>query len=125
MSVFVHYIGQADEAVPYVKPFWDLGPLSIQNFSGSYPDLFNFAGSGLYQPVCDEPGAPSYLFGLGLQTYNVSVISQLFTLYADKVVKNPAFALSEVLLEAYSLEAVKAVDPASTAFPHRDDNMNM
>lgn len=125
INVYVHYIGKADEAVPYVKPFWDLNPISIQNFTTSYPDLFYASGSGLYQPVCDEPGPPSYLFGVGLEIYNVSVISQLWTLYSEKLKQNSAFKLSMVLLEAYSLEAVKAVDPVSTAFPHRDDNLMM
>lgn len=60
---------------------------------------------------------------MGLQTYNVPVMAQLFQLYADKVKSNPNFSGSNVMLEGYSLGAVKAVDPASTAFAHRDDNI--
>lgn len=50
-------------------------------------------------------------------------MSKLFKLYSDKVKSNPNFKDSNVMLEGYSLEAVKAVDPASTAFAHRDDNI--
>ena len=125
INIVVQYIGTANEALPYVKPLWDLGPIAIQNFSGSYPDLIYASASGLYQPVCDEPGPPSYLRGIGLKSYNVTAVAQLWKLYRDKVTTNPTFQYSFVLLEAYSLEAVKAVDPASTAFPHRDDNLNM
>ena len=125
ISVQIFYVGTAEEGEPYAKPFWDLGPVSntIQNFSTSYPEIFYAAETGLDDPVCAEPQDPAYLYPIGLQTYNVSVISQLFTLFSDKVKQNPKFNESNVMLEGYSLAAVKAVDADSTAFAHRDDNI--
>ncbi|KAI4122689.1 MAG: hypothetical protein LQ338_005671, partial [Usnochroma carphineum] len=123
ITVNIFYVGTAEEAEPYAKPFWDLGPVSIQNFSTSYPEIFYAAGTGINDYVCQEPLGPSYLYPMGLQTYNVPVIGQLFKLFSDKVKGNPKFNQSNVMLEGYSLEAVKAVDPASTAFAHRDDNI--
>ena len=127
ISLNIFYIGTAAEAEPYAKPFWDIGPVknTIQNFSTSYPGIFYAAQTGLYDPVCAEPQAPAYLFGIHLKTYNVPVMNQLFTLYADKIKANPKFNQSNVMLEGYSLEAVKAVPSDSTAFAHRDENILM
>ncbi|KAL8693101.1 MAG: hypothetical protein Q9224_003818 [Gallowayella concinna] len=123
ITVNIFYIGSAQDAKPYVKPFLDLNPVSIQNFTTSYPDVFYAVGTGLNDFVCKEPTGSAYLYPMGLQRYNVPVMGKLFQLYADKIKKNPAFKDSNVMLEGYSLEAVKAVDPASTAFAHRDDNI--
>ncbi len=39
------------------------------------------------------------------------------------IFKNPQFNASYVQFENYALEAMKAVDPDSTAYPHREDNV--
>ncbi|CAL8580015.1 hypothetical protein XPA_005748 [Xanthoria parietina] len=123
ITINIFYVGSAQDAKPYVQPFLDLKPVSTRSFTTSYPDIFYAAGTGLNDFVCQEPIGSAYLYPMGLQTYNVPVIAQLFQLYADKVKSNPDFSGSNVMLEGYSLGAVKAVDPASTAFAHRDDNI--
>ncbi|KAL8711514.1 MAG: hypothetical protein Q9225_007113 [Loekoesia sp. 1 TL-2023] len=111
----------AKEAELYTKLFWDLGPVSVQNFSTSYAGIFYAAGTGLNDPVCHEPLGPSYLFPMGFQTYNVPVFGQLFKLRQSQAEHH--IQPVHVMLEGYSLKAVKVVDPASTAFAHRDDNI--
>ncbi|KAL8638721.1 MAG: hypothetical protein Q9228_004148 [Teloschistes exilis] len=123
ITVNIFYIGSAKDAKPYVKPFLDLKPVTTQTFTTSYPDVFYAVGTGINDFVCQEPTGSAYLYPIGLQTYNVPIMSKLFKLYSDKVKSNPNFKDSNVMLEGYSLEAVKAVDPASTAFAHRDDNI--
>ncbi|KAL8691344.1 MAG: hypothetical protein Q9218_003412 [Villophora microphyllina] len=123
ITVDIYYIGTAEEGEPWAKPFWDLGQVSIKNYTTTYSGSFVAAGTGVNDFVCKEPFGPSYLFSIGLQTYNVPVIGQRFKLFSNKVKQNPTFSQSSVMLEGYSLEAVKAVDPASTAFAHRDDTI--
>ena len=121
MDIF--YIGTAEKAVPWVQPYWDLGPVSIQNFTATYPGIFYAAGNGRWDAVCQEPQAPTYLYPIGLQTYNISTMVEVHKRLGDKIRQQPLFNQSNVMLEGYSLAAVKAVDPASTAYPHRDDNI--
>lgn len=57
----------------------------------------------------------------GLQVFNVTTQRQIYDLYKANINKYPELATSYVIMEQYSVEAVKAVDPASQAFPWRDD----
>ena len=62
-------------------------------------------------------------FPFGLLEHNITATRQIYDYFRNVTTLQPLFKQSIVVFEAYSLEGVKAVDPASTAFPHRDDNI--
>ena len=62
-------------------------------------------------------------FPVGLLTYNVTASRRIYDYFKNVTIETPAFNGSFIVFEGYSLEGMKAVDPASTAFPHRADNL--
>ncbi|KAF7886229.1 hypothetical protein EAF00_010332 [Botryotinia globosa] len=99
------YNGSPEIANRYAKPFHDIGPLSVQTGQGSLRDLAVVTFQDADGPGCAY-GMTSLRYTIGLKSYNVTAIAGSF-----------------FLLEGYSTHAVKAIDAASTAFPHRDDNI--
>ncbi|TGO26970.1 hypothetical protein BPAE_0050g00600 [Botrytis paeoniae] len=65
----------------------------------------------------------SLRYPIGLKSYNVTAVRQVYNEIDLTFRKVPEIAGSFFLLEGYSTQAVKAIDAASTAFPHRDDNI--
>ena len=65
----------------------------------------------------------SLRYPIGFKSYNVTAVRQVYNEIDETFSKVPEVAGSFFLLEGYSTQAVKAVDPESTAFPHRDDNI--
>jgi hypothetical protein len=68
-------------------------------------------------------GLTSLRYPIGLRSYNVAAVRQVYNEIDETFSKVPEVAGSFFLLEGYSTQAVKAIDPISTAFPHRDDNI--
>ncbi|KAL9038283.1 MAG: hypothetical protein Q9214_005341, partial [Letrouitia sp. 1 TL-2023] len=62
-------------------------------------------------------------YPVGLLNYNVSNVRAVYNLFRQQTKAIPALNLSSVIFEGYSLQGVKAVAPASTAYPHREDNI--
>ena len=62
-------------------------------------------------------------FPAGLQVYNITTQRAILDLFASKVLANPAAAYSFVVMEAYAVQGVRAVDPASSAYALRDDHL--
>ena len=117
------YFGTAAQALPYFKPFLDLGPVSVINGSTLYKDLAHEVyKSAPGQALC-LAGSTKHLVPVGLQTYNATANRQIYNLFAEMVTTAPSFNGSYVQFEGYAIEGVKAVDPASTAYPHREDNL--
>lgn len=73
-------------------------------------------------PGCSY-GMTSLRYPIGLKSYNVTAVRQVYNEIDETFRKVPEIAGSFFLLEGYSSQAVKAVDPKTTAFPHRDDNI--
>ncbi len=68
-------------------------------------------------------GLTSLRFPIGLKSFNVVAVRKVYNHINETFSKVPELAGSVFLLEGYSTQAVQAVDPASTAFPHRDDEI--
>jgi hypothetical protein len=78
-------------------------------------------GTGLDDFLC-ESGHTHITTTAGLQVYNITAQRQIYDLYEKKTTEKPELGpVSRVVLEGYSFEAVKRRDPASSAFPHRND----
>ncbi|KAL8790938.1 MAG: hypothetical protein Q9213_000363 [Squamulea squamosa] len=118
----VYYFGTAAEALPYVQPFLDLKPIIVTNATTAYKDLARETGTGLGGPIC-APGRAQASFPVGLKEYNIEANRQVYRLYSNMVTQTPALNNSFVQFEGYALQGMKAVDPASSAYAHRDDNI--
>ncbi|CAG8973974.1 hypothetical protein HYALB_00010094 [Hymenoscyphus albidus] len=138
--------------IKYAKPYHDIGPLSVQTGQGTLHDLAvltfqvsstiwsNMAVLGIrtsienvksiLTPWHQDKNGPGCAYGLTsrhypivLQTYNVTAVREVYNEIDSTFNKVPEVADYFFLLKGYSTQAVKAIDPDSTAFPHRDDNI--
>lgn len=119
----VYYAGTAAQAQPYLTPFLDLGPVAAINDSIAYPDLADATGSGSNSPFCQDGRGSGTEFPVGLKKYNATANRAVHNLYKKMIAEQPAFNRSIVQFESYPVQKMKSVDPASTAYPHRDDNV--
>ncbi|TVY85094.1 FAD-linked oxidoreductase azaG [Lachnellula suecica] len=118
----VIYNGSPEMANKYAKPFHDIGPLSVQTGRGSLHDLAVATFQDADGPGCAY-GMTSLRYPIGLKTYNVTALRQVYNEVDETFRKVPEIAGSFFILEGYSTQGVKAIDPETTAFPHRDDNL--
>ncbi|CAG8958962.1 hypothetical protein HYFRA_00012959 [Hymenoscyphus fraxineus] len=114
--------GPPEKAHEYAKPYHDIGPLSVQIGQGTLHDLAVLTFQDRNGPGCAY-GLTSRRYPIGLQSYNVTAVREVYNEIDSTFNKVPEVAGSFFLLEGYSTQAVKAIDPDSTAFPHRDDNI--
>ena len=63
------------------------------------------------------------MYPVGLQNYNVTTNRAIYSLFSTMVNEQPSLNSSIVQFESYPVQGMKAVDPASTAYAHRDDNI--
>ncbi|MCJ1478900.1 hypothetical protein MMC13_007584 [Lambiella insularis] len=122
IKVTIYYIGTQDQAARYVTPYHALGPISFQEDTVPYPDVASSTGTGTDDFFCAF-GYNRIQFPIGLEVYNITSNRAAYEYYAQVTRDNPALNSSLVLFEGYSVEGVKAVNAASTAYPHRTDNI--
>ena len=99
-----------------------LGPVVATNVTVPYTEVAHASGSGVEDAVCQN-GLSWKLYPVGALVYNITTNRQIYHLYSKMVNENPEFNNSVVQFEGYSLQGVKAVAPASTAYAHRADNL--
>ncbi|KAJ5521408.1 hypothetical protein N7527_005523 [Penicillium freii] len=122
MEFFMHYVDTAEEAALYLKLFQDLNPLYSSGEYYAYLDMLDVTGTDINSPMCQD-GHTNMQFPFGLLEHNITATRQIYDYYREVTTSQPLYNQSIVVFEAYSLDGVKAVDPDSTAFPHRDDNI--
>ncbi|KAL9009443.1 MAG: hypothetical protein Q9173_005533, partial [Seirophora scorigena] len=125
--VFVYhfyYFGPAEQALPYTQTILDLGPIAISNATFPYKHVSHRSfQASVGDPTCATGISSKLRFPVGLKTYNVSTNREIYRLFEDMIAAAPALNTSFVQFEAFPMQAVKAVDPASTAYPHREDDI--
>ncbi|KAJ2979491.1 hypothetical protein NUW58_g7186 [Xylaria curta] len=118
----VIYNGNPEAVREYARPFHDIGPLSVQTGQGTMHDLAVVTFQDADGPGCAY-GLTSLRYPIGLKSYNVAAVRQVYD-EIDKTFRQvPEVAGSFFVLEGYSTQAVQAVDADTTAFPHRDDKI--
>ncbi|KAL8663420.1 MAG: hypothetical protein Q9168_008098, partial [Polycauliona sp. 1 TL-2023] len=120
--VSIYYAGSSASAHPYTLPFLALNPISTTNQTLPFTELADSVGLGTKSPAC-KSGMGSASFPVGLRRYNATANRQVYNLYTDLVTRYPEFKNSVVQFEGYAMQGVQAVDAASTAYPHRGDNL--
>ncbi|KAL8882006.1 MAG: hypothetical protein Q9198_000914 [Flavoplaca austrocitrina] len=125
--VFVYhfyYFGTSEQASPYTQTILSLNPISVSNATFPYKDVSHRSfQASIGDPTCAAGISTKTRFPVGLQTYNVSTNRKIYNLFEDMITAHPALATSFVQFEAFPMQAVKAVDPASTAYAHRQDDI--
>ncbi|KAL2016663.1 hypothetical protein VTK56DRAFT_3207 [Thermocarpiscus australiensis] len=118
----VIYNGSPEKVAGYAKPFHDIGPLSVQIGQGQMHDLAVATFQDVDGPGCAY-GMTSLRYLIGLKSHNVAAVRKAYDEIDETFAKVPEVAGSFFLLDGYSTQAVQAVDPDTTAFPHRDDKI--
>ncbi|KAL9018643.1 MAG: hypothetical protein Q9185_004054 [Variospora sp. 1 TL-2023] len=119
----LYYFGTPDQALPYAQPFLDLQPASVSNATTAYKNLAHEAtGTGVGDPIC-AGGSTKAFFSAGLKRYNVTANRMVYEVFSEMMVHAPALNGSIVQFEGYTLQGVDVVDEASSAYPHREDNV--
>ncbi|KAI1151267.1 hypothetical protein F4825DRAFT_423542 [Nemania diffusa] len=116
------YDGPTETAREYAKAFHDIGPRIAQAGKGNLHDLAVATFQDQNGAGCAY-GLTSLRYPVGLKSYNVAAVRKVYDHIEETFRTVPELAGSFFLLEGYSTQGVKAVDPASTAFPHRDDEI--
>lgn len=118
------WAGSQAEAEPFLSPFDAIGPVYTENFTIPYTEVAAAAGSSTGQPLCEK----TYRRQVGPATlleYNITTQRQIYDLYNKNIFVHPSMNYTFVVMEAYSLQAVRKVDTASSAYPWRDENLYM
>lgn len=117
------YFGTALEAKKYLDPFLKLGPLSVSNATVLYKDLSPALGSSEGGPLCMEGTTTKASFPVGLKVFNIETNRKIYELFLAMVTEAPQLNGTFVQFEGYALQGMKAIDSASSAYAHRDDNL--
>lgn len=120
--LILEYAGTQAQAKPLVAPFLSLNPIVATNETVPYTEAAHAGGTGINDSVC-QGGNSWKLFPVGLQVYNATSNRAIYNLLSKMIARNPSLNGSVVQFEGYSVQGVKAVDPASTAYAHREDNL--
>jgi FAD/FMN-containing dehydrogenase len=107
----------------YTEPFHALGPISATPNTGSYLDVSAWVGIALDGPPCQKTGAANPRFPLYLPAYNPAAMQELYAHFKTSTNASSPFATSLFMFEGYSMQAVHAIDTASTAYAFRDDEL--
>ncbi|KAI4173931.1 MAG: hypothetical protein LQ343_002699 [Gyalolechia ehrenbergii] len=117
------YAGTPEQAQPWLDLFSNLHPTVVLKRDSLLPtEIQTAASQDIDSPVCAS-GSTWRLFPLGLKTYNATANRAVFNLYKQLIQEHPEFSGSVVQFENYALEGMRAIDAASTAYAHRDDNI--
>ncbi|KAL8990020.1 MAG: hypothetical protein Q9169_008228, partial [Polycauliona sp. 2 TL-2023] len=120
----LYYFGTPEEAFPYTQQILDLGPIFISNATFPYKEVSHRSfQASVGDPTCAAGISTKSRFPVGLKTYNVSTNRKIYNLFEEMITTTPALATGFVQFEAFPTQAVKAVDPASTAYAHRHDDI--
>jgi hypothetical protein len=115
------YAGPAADAEKLLAPFNKIGSISEESGDIPYPDIPSIQGTGLESDAC-QPNRTYALSTAGTQVYNLTTERQIYDAFNAKIAQYPELVLSaRVTHEGYSNKAVRSVDPASSAFPLRED----
>ncbi|KAK4121767.1 FAD-binding domain-containing protein [Parathielavia appendiculata] len=116
------YDGPAGAAKEYAAPFHSIGPLSAQAGEATYHELAVLTFQDADGLGCAY-GSTSLRFPTVLESYNPSALRKVYDDFDATLRQVPELARTIWLIEGHAVQAVQAVDPNSTAFPHRSENV--
>lgn len=114
------YDGPKENALPTLKPFDKLNPLSVDDINIPYTDINTPIGGAINGSLC-EPNKSHIVGTANLQTYNVTSMRGIYDLYNQNVNKYPRLGTTRVLVEGYAVKGVRSIPKDATAYPFRDE----
>ncbi|XXG99621.1 hypothetical protein Hte_005962 [Hypoxylon texense] len=112
------YAGPSSEAEEILRPFNAIEAISEEVGDVPYPELV-----GPQDSAASSVASGSYVMStVSLRAYNTTAQRQLYDLFNRNAAKCPELGSTARLVhEGYSSAGVRSIDPASTAYPHRDE----
>ncbi|KAE8356113.1 hypothetical protein BDV28DRAFT_154853 [Aspergillus coremiiformis] len=123
ISIFVLQEGVAAMDPDVSAPFRNLGPVTVNTNSGPYVDISKWTEFNMTSRACRKGGGYIARFPINLKNYNLEAQRTVFDVFAAETLDNPVFGHSNIMLEGYSSQGVRAINEASTAYPHRQDTI--
>ncbi|KAI1355390.1 hypothetical protein F5Y01DRAFT_327100 [Xylaria sp. FL0043] len=120
--LYVLQEGVSEVDAVYTSSFQGLEPIMTTSGSGPYPDLPTWIGENRDAPSCQKIGQVNIRFPIDLEFYNVTAVERAYDLFSTTTQKYPVLNNSIFLFEGYSLQGVREISSASTAYPFRQDN---
>ncbi|KAL8669581.1 MAG: hypothetical protein Q9168_005836 [Polycauliona sp. 1 TL-2023] len=123
MLVQISFAGTPEAAQPYFDYFNGLQPVATRRWNSLSPtEIQPAAGQDIDSSTCAH-GSTWRLLPLGLKKYNVTANRQVYELFKQLVAEHPDFNRTVGQFESYALQGMKAVDPNSTAYANRGDDI--
>lgn len=117
------YFGPLDDGIPLLEPLLTLHPTMHNVTMVPYRDLFSSAFFGATPPSTPCPrDSLRNVYGLGVKTYDVPTLQSFFDRLTDLYETYPDVRGSMFFIEAFPMQAARAVPDEETAYPHRDIN---
>ncbi|KAI5785828.1 hypothetical protein EDC01DRAFT_750252 [Geopyxis carbonaria] len=121
--VSLFYPGHVNTRAKWTAPFAALGPLPGSDEGvAKWKDLSEVSFTGLNSTLCAH-GYRRNQYPVGVKTVDATSAIAAFELFAEVGEKYPDTKGSTLVFESYSLQAVRKVKSADTAYPHRDVNV--
>ncbi|KAK7986946.1 FAD-binding domain-containing protein [Apiospora saccharicola] len=112
------YAGSAQDAEKVLEPFNAIEAVYQEQGDVPYPEISRIGNPD--GAICNS--ANFELSTALTQTWNLTTQQQLLDNFLQNAAKYPELGqTARLFYEGYSVKAVTAVDPASTAYPHRDE----
>lgn len=111
----------------HTQAYHALGPFSIDKEEGTYLDTPRYLQVDAEGMVCNAnsimPGAGIPRFPVDLEEYNIDALVAAVEKFKEITTSVKEFSASFFLLEQYPQQAVRRVDPETSAFPTRKDRL--
>ncbi|KAI6085187.1 FAD-binding domain-containing protein [Hypoxylon rubiginosum] len=112
------YAGPASEVEHILRPFNAIEAISDEMGDVPYPEIHGPQDTA----TSSFPSGPYVMSTVMLQTYNITAQRQLYDLFNRNAALYPELGANALLMiEGYATAGVQAIDPISTAYPHRDE----
>ncbi|KAK8121627.1 hypothetical protein PG984_010297, partial [Apiospora sp. TS-2023a] len=112
------YAGSAQDAEKVLAPFNTIEAVHQEQGDVPYPEISRIGNPD--GAICNS--ANFEVSTVLTQTWNLTTQHQLLENFLQNAAKYPELGqTARLFYEGYSVKAVTAIDPASTAYPHRDE----
>ncbi|KAE8148887.1 hypothetical protein BDV25DRAFT_141374 [Aspergillus avenaceus] len=123
ITIFVVQSNAATIDAEVSESLHDLGPVVSEAHAGPYTSVSSWTEFNLGSRACGKGGPSMIRFPINLKQYDIPTQRAAFNALAKGTLEHPGLQHSTIMLEGYSVQAVKAVDEVSSAYAHRADHL--
>ncbi|KZF24489.1 FAD-binding domain-containing protein [Xylona heveae TC161] len=111
--------GTKESAREHLQPWLDLKPLYKKEEYVNWASLPWVTYGGLNNILCSQPGGQRNFYAANAATYDISAMASLWNDWEKMSIKYNGTAKFLLMFQTFAQQAVKSVDPDSSAFPWR------